>query len=170
MVLVPAPLAASWAEALLTAAPQGRLVGFSAFEEARIRAGMPSFGVDYGPDHLPAEAGLYDRVSFNKGCYVGQEVHARLHHRGHVNRKLIALEIPPEEVTSLAPGRPLYANGAAVGEVTSLARAPEGDLVRGIAMVRYRQAADRSDLSAAPSSAPRIRQLPLATDLGAART
>lgn len=170
MVLLPAALGPSWAEALLQTAPEGRLVGSTAFEEERIRAGVARFGVDYGPEHLPAEAALYNRLSFSKGCYIGQEVHARLHHRGQVNRKLTALEIPPDVASQLAAGQPLYADDTSVGEITSLGRDPIDGAMRGIAMVRYQQLTERTSLSAAPSAPPVIRLLPLATDLGAANS
>ena len=64
------------------------------FEIARIEAGMARFGLEFGTDSMPAEAGLEDRaVSFTKGCYPGQEPVARLHYRGHANRGVRGLEL-----------------------------------------------------------------------------
>lgn len=167
MVLLPAEQAPAFVQRLLEAIPGARLVGFAAFDEVRIGAGVPRWGVDYDSDHLPAEAALYDRLSFNKGCYVGQEVHVRLHHRGHVNRKLCALRIPEVTAKHLQPSAELYAEGEAVGHLTSLARLPVEGERAGIALVRYTQVAAGEPLSASPQGPADLRLLTLATDLGA---
>jgi folate-binding protein YgfZ len=84
-------------------------------ERLRIDAGTPRYGHELDDRVLPAEAGL-DRthISFTKGCYPGQEPVARLHYRGHVNRRLGVLEA--EEA---APGDELTHEGKVVGRVTS---------------------------------------------------
>lgn len=83
----------------------------AAFEERRVEAGTPRYGVDMGEDRLPIEAGVTDAVSFDKGCYLGQEVIARATNLGHINRKLVGLvvdgEAPPAHGAKLsAPTRP----------------------------------------------------------------
>ena len=61
-------------------------------EVLRITAGTPRFGREIDDRVLPAEAGLIERaVSFEKGCFPGQEPIARLHYRGHANRGLRVL-------------------------------------------------------------------------------
>ncbi len=63
-----------------------------AAECIRIESGTPRYGIDMTGDNFPAEAGIEARaVSFEKGCYIGQEPVARMHYRGHPNRKLIGL-------------------------------------------------------------------------------
>lgn len=65
-----------------------------ALEELRIRARTPRWGREIDDRVLPAEAGLDERaISFTKGCYPGQEPVARLHYRGHANRKLRVLQV-----------------------------------------------------------------------------
>ncbi|MFG0283146.1 MAG: YgfZ/GcvT domain-containing protein [Phycisphaerales bacterium JB039] len=67
-------------------------IGWHAWNVARIEAGWPVFNIDFGPKNLPAETGLLDqRVSFTKGCYLGQEVVARMHSRGKSRQRLCAL-------------------------------------------------------------------------------
>jgi folate-binding protein YgfZ len=61
------------------------------WEERRVEAGTPRYGVDMGEDRLPIEAGINDAVSFTKGCYLGQEVIARATNLGHINRRLVGL-------------------------------------------------------------------------------
>src|SRR4029079_3718388 len=69
--------------------------GWTALETARIEAGIPRFGVDMDETNLPLECGLEARaISYNKGCYIGQEVINRIHSIGHVNRELVGLRLP----------------------------------------------------------------------------
>ncbi len=74
------------------------LAGDEAFlAAARIRAGWPGLGREIDEKTLPQEV-RYDElgaVSYSKGCYIGQETVARVHFRGHPNRVLRALELPP---------------------------------------------------------------------------
>lgn len=68
-----------------------RPVGYDAFEILRIEAGLPRYGVDMDDTNVVTEAALDDAVSYTKGCYVGQEIIARIKYRGHVARKLAGL-------------------------------------------------------------------------------
>lgn len=78
--------------------------GWHAFNIARIEAGTPLYYIDFGPSSLPAESGVIeDRVSFTKGCYLGQEVVARMHARGHSKRKLVALRAETQSSHHRAP-------------------------------------------------------------------
>jgi folate-binding protein YgfZ len=84
-------------------------------ELRRIEAGVPRWGRELDDRILPAEAGLDEtHISFEKGCYPGQEPIARLHFRGHVNRKLQVVELDDEP---------------AVERVTSSATRPDGSVV-----------------------------------------
>ena len=87
-------------------------------ERLRIEAGTPAWGTEIDDRILPAEAGLDERaISYTKGCYPGQEPIARLHFRGHVNRRLRRLE-----VESASPGDEIVWNEKVVGRVTSAVR------------------------------------------------
>ena len=94
----------------------------AALEVLRIEAGRPAWGVDMTDDTLLHEAGLdsLDAVSYTKGCYTGQEVVARVHFRGHVNRVLrgLLLASPPEGEARV------FAGDAGVGDVRSRAVSP----------------------------------------------
>ncbi len=86
-------------------------------ERLRIEAGTPRWGREIDERVLPAEAGLVERaVSFSKGCYPGQEPIARLHYRGHVNRRLRVLEV---EGDAPAPDEEIRLGEKVVGRVTS---------------------------------------------------
>lgn len=86
-------------------------------ERLRIEAGTPAWGRELDETILPAEAGLDEtHISFSKGCYPGQEPIARLHFRGHPNRRLVVLE-----VDGASPGDEVFLREKAVGRVTSAA-------------------------------------------------
>ncbi|MEZ6190269.1 MAG: hypothetical protein R3C45_03160 [Phycisphaerales bacterium] len=73
---------------------RGRPIGWSAFNTARIEAGSPIFHIDFGHDSLPAETGILEQaVSFTKGCYLGQEIVARMKSLGHPKRLLVGLHV-----------------------------------------------------------------------------
>jgi folate-binding protein YgfZ len=90
-------------------------LGDAELERLRIEAGTPRYGQELDDRVLPAEAGLdKTHISFTKGCYPGQEPIARLHYRGHVNRRLRVLE-----VEAASPGDEIEHDGKSVGRVTS---------------------------------------------------
>jgi folate-binding protein YgfZ len=77
-----------------------RPIGWAAFNACRIEAGRPLFDIDFGNSAdadqsvLPAEAGQFERaVSVTKGCYLGQEIVARMHARQQVAKQLVGLRI-----------------------------------------------------------------------------
>ena len=74
------------AERLLTeltkSGSPARPVGHRALDRLRVEAGRPLCGVDFGDTNFPQETGLEEAVSYTKGCYLGQEVVARIHYRG----------------------------------------------------------------------------------------
>ncbi len=68
-----------------------RPVGYDALEILRIEAGLPRYGVDMDDTNVVTEAALDDAVSYTKGCYIGQEIIARIKYRGHVAKKSTGL-------------------------------------------------------------------------------
>ncbi len=97
-------------------------VGRKAWEQLRVEEGRPLYGQDFGIDNFPQETGLEDAVSYTKGCYLGQEVVARIHYRGGVNKLLRGLRF-----TDVAEplGKPVLHDGRDAGTVTSVAHSPD---------------------------------------------
>lgn len=93
-------------------------------EVLRIEAGLPAPGLELTDEHNPWEARLADAISLTKGCYVGQEVIARLNTYKKVARQLVRVAIPAP--VPVAPGDPIRAAGEQVGVVTSSAVVPDG--------------------------------------------
>ena len=113
---VSASVAAPLVERLM--AEGARPVGFAALEALRAEAGIPRFGRDYGPDNFPQETGIEEAVSYTKGCYLGQEVVARIHYRGGVQNVLRKLAF---EGSAPAQGAALLHDGREAGRATTVA-------------------------------------------------
>ena len=105
-------------------------VGEEAQNILRIEAGIARYGVDFTEDNLLLEVGLDNAVSFNKGCYLGQEVVERIRSRGHVNRKLVGLSLEGQK--SASPGDVIASTDRPVGTITSSVHSPA--LARPIAL------------------------------------
>jgi len=121
-LFVPIAALAAVADKLIAAAKPigGRACGWQAFEVARVEAGIPRFGVDMDDTNFPQECGIESRaVSYNKGCYIGQEVLNRIHTMGHVNKALLGLRLADELKSLPAKGEKLFAAGKEVGQITS---------------------------------------------------
>ena len=105
-------------------------VGDTAQQLLRIEAGIPLYGVDFDENNLLLEVGLDQAVSFNKGCYLGQEVVERIRSRGHVNKKLCGLLL--ESQSPVQAGAAIHKDDKPVGVVTSAVLSPS--LGRAIAL------------------------------------
>jgi folate-binding protein YgfZ len=107
-----------------------RVLDRDAWDLLRLRQGFPLFGRDYGHDDNPHEAALDRRaVSWDKGCYLGQEVVCMQDMRGRVKRRLVVLQIDSPELP--ANGTPVVAagSGEAVGAVRSAVLAGDGGVL-----------------------------------------
>jgi len=118
-LLVPVKQADDLVERLTRAGASG--ADPTALDALRVAAGVPRLGAEIDERWMPAESGVVERaVSFDKGCYIGQEPVTRLHRRGHANRG-------PRRLTpaaSVRVGEPVAYEGKEVGVVTSIAGSP----------------------------------------------
>ncbi len=119
---------------------RARPAGWLAINTARIEAGVPLFNIDIGTNSLPGETGvLRDRVDFKKGCYLGQEIVARMDSRGALKQRVAAIRFEGTEVP--ASGVQLHAeDDTPVGVVTSSTLSPMLGAVP-IALATLKQAA-----------------------------
>src|SRR2546426_11446479 len=109
-------------------------VGQEALEILRLEAGYSRYGIDVDENTIILEAGYKDAVSFNKGCYLGQEVVARATHIGRVNKNLVQFQTDSDNVPSVKSK--FVSNGKEEGYVTSPAFSPGLKVVVGL---RYAQ-------------------------------
>ena len=118
----------------------GRGIGWLAYNTARIEAGTPIYHVDFGPDTLAHETGvLHEAVSFTKGCYLGQEIVARMENLGHPKRTLVALKFADDRLP-IAGAQVFDAADSAVviGAVTSSTLSPMlGNTAIALAMIKW---------------------------------
>jgi glycine cleavage system T protein len=132
--------------------------GTEALESLRIEAGIPRYGADLAEDTLLLEAGLLSAVSFNKGCYIGQEIVERARSRGHVNWKLVGLQIEADQPP--APGEKLLAEAKEIGEITSSCFSPTFRRVIALGYVRRESAEPGTKLLLAAGGAAEVAALP----------
>lgn len=126
-LFVPTNSLGAVADKLIAAAKQlgGRACGWNALEVARIEAGIPRFGADMDETNLPTEAGLDSRaVSYTKGCYIGQEVIARIRTYGQVAKALRGLRLADDLKTLPTKGDKLFLGEKDVGYITSAIASP----------------------------------------------
>ena len=107
--------------------PGVRPAGYETLDVLRIEQQVPWFGRDIDAEVLPPETGpAHPRgVSYNKGCYLGQEVLERMRSRGSLGRRLVRVALDDGE--GLALPAPLTLSGRNVGRITSLVRHPARD-------------------------------------------
>ena len=99
-------------------------IGWNALESLRIEAGVPRYGTELTDVVIPLEAELEHAIDFEKGCYIGQEIVARMKYRGHPNRLLRGLEVDGKPIRKLQPNAKVFDGDKEVGWVTSSTFAP----------------------------------------------
>jgi folate-binding protein YgfZ len=123
-----------------------------AYERARIEAGVARLGPDLDDGTIPQEAWLdRDAVSFTKGCYLGQELVARIDSRGHVNRVLRWVR-PADGSVTLMRDASVEVDGAVVGQVTSA--------IPGLALAYIRREVEPPSDATVAGTPTRVEALP----------
>ncbi|MGE3468338.1 MAG: folate-binding protein YgfZ [Pyrinomonadaceae bacterium] len=119
------------------------------YETLRVENGIPLYGIDMDETTIVPEIALDGLISYKKGCYIGQEIIARIHFRGHVAKQLTGLVLETGATApKLLPGTELTTeNGKNAGRVTSVAFSPmRGEIA--LAFVRYDFLASGTELLA----------------------
>lgn len=130
----------------------GAPAGMEALNSVRLECGIPWFGHDYDDKQIPHEAGLeHSHISYEKGCYTGQEIVERVRSRGHANRRLT--ELCFSSIEAPAAGTKLFFGGNEVGNVTSAAFSPTLGQSIGLGYLRREHSAvgTRLDASGIPA-------------------
>ncbi len=133
--------------------------GVDAVEAIRVERGIPRAGIDFDQRHFPQETGLeHWAVSYTKGCYLGQEVVARIHYRGKVNHRLRGLRAPAGAAPGIGPLRD--AEGAEAGALTTSIWSPAVGRSIGLAILHRRWAEPGTRLYAADGARMEVVALP----------
>ncbi|HEX2165543.1 MAG TPA: hypothetical protein VHM02_16495 [Thermoanaerobaculia bacterium] len=134
-------------------------VSGDAWDVLRVERGVPAFGPDFGPETFPQETGLEEAaVSYSKGCYLGQEIVARIHYRGGVQRGLRGVRFadagaPPSS------GTPLLAEGRPAGTVGTSVLSPDHGPIA-LAILHHRAGAPGTVLELAAGGRAEVVALP----------
>ena len=138
IVSIPVESADAFRESLADAG--GTVMSDESFETIRIENGVPKYGVDMDETTIVPELALEGLISYTKGCYIGQEIIARIHFRGHVAKRLTGLILsePPVLAGGSIPEVELSsADGKNAGRLTSTTYSSSLDRNIALAFVRY---------------------------------
>lgn len=132
-----------------------RPAGSQLYNILRIRAGVPGAGRELSEEYIPLELGLWDEVSFAKGCYTGQEIIARMESRGKLAKTITSVRL---EAATDSPAD-LTADGKRAGTLSSAVTAPDG-VHYGIALVRPELAREGARFATASGIGVTVAALP----------
>jgi folate-binding protein YgfZ len=122
------------------------------YETLRIESGVPLSGIDVDETTIVPELGLEGMISYTKGCYIGQEIIARIHFRGHVAKQLTGLILDtsasePSPATGFVVGAELTSiDGKNAGRITSVTYSPKLERTIALGFVRYDYLAEGTEL------------------------
>ena len=121
-----------WLKILEQGAASGlKPAGSLTYNALRIRAGRPAAGRELTSDFIPLEAGLWDEVSFTKGCYTGQEIIARMESRNRLAKTMTQMRL----TGFIEAPQTLYLDGKPAGTLTSSVQTPDDEIL-GIGFVK----------------------------------
>jgi len=132
------------------------------YEALRIENGVPKYGVDMDETTIVPELGLDDLISYTKGCYIGQEIIARIHFRGHVAKRLAGLtlaESPVPAGAELVSAELKTHDGKNAGRITSVTFSPKLNKTIALGYVRYDYLTEGTELTVGDTRA-RVTNLP----------
>jgi aminomethyltransferase len=122
-------------------------VGLDALEVLRIEAGIARHGIDMDETNVVSETNLDDAVSFTKGCYIGQEIIARIKYRGHVAKKLTGIKFPTR--VSIESGTVLRSlDDKEIGRITSATFSPALNCTIALSYLKYDYLAPGTEVEA----------------------
>jgi aminomethyltransferase len=127
------------------------------FDVLRIEQGYPAPKRELSTEYIPLETGLNDAISFTKGCYVGQEIIARMESRNRLAKRLMGLRLSQV----VASGTELRDAEKLAGEITSVALSPRYGLI-GLAYIRTAAATPGAQLQTADGATTELIELPFA--------
>lgn len=140
-------------------------IGEETQEILRVENGVPKYGSDMDETTIVPELGIDELISYNKGCYIGQEIIARIHFRGHVAKQLTGLVLsgplaPANDADLKFQNAELKsADGKNAGRITSTVFSPKIGKQIALAYVRYDYLAEGTELKAGETTA-KVTNLP----------
>jgi folate-binding protein YgfZ len=156
LIIGAAQAASLWSSLVAAGA---RPVGYDALEILRIEAGVPGYGKDMDETTVVTETNLDDAVSYTKGCYIGQEIIARIKYRGHVAKKLRGLVFDQfSKIDAPSPIRSV--DDKEIGQITSTVFSPHVGQRLALGYVKYDYITSGTVVKAADGSMGHVVELP----------
>lgn len=124
------------------------------YERLRIEAGLAGAPRELSEEYIPLEAGLWDSVSFHKGCYIGQEIIARMESRQRLAKTLVKLHL----TTLPALGSTISLDDRAIGTITSATETEQGSIALGFVKPEFAEVGTQLTVTA-------DRQAPLTAEV-----
>jgi folate-binding protein YgfZ len=123
------------------------IADLTTWNKLRVEIGIARWGVDFNDDNYPQEASLEQlAVSFQKGCYLGQEAVFMLQMRGHVKKKIVQIAI--DGTDPVANSTPItLPDGTSVGTITSTTQSPDKPVVLALGYVKWKQTESSTELA-----------------------
>ncbi|HVR30324.1 MAG TPA: hypothetical protein VMS86_12410 [Thermoanaerobaculia bacterium] len=141
-----------------------RVAGLEALDAMRIEAGRGRFGIDFGEETVANETGLVeDAIDFTKGCYLGQEIVARIHYRGKPSALCVPVEVTGRAAPPPVPSRIRAAGGDGnedSGTLTSVAPGASPGAWLGIASLQRRALEAEAPMALEAGGEVRLRLRP----------
>ncbi len=140
-------------------------------EILRIENGVPKYGVDADETTIVPELGIENLISYQKGCYIGQEIIARIHFRGHIAKQLTGLILSEPPAVAGGLNSPIEnaelksLDGKNAGKITSVTFSPALEKYIALAYVRYDFLAEGTELKIGETTAT-VKHLPFVEKLG----
>jgi len=131
------------------------------YEVLRIENGEPLYGIDADETTIVPELGIENLISYQKGCYIGQEIIARIHFRGHIAKQLTGLILETEAEPNDELKSP---DGKNAGRITSVTFSPKLGKFIALAFVRYDYLAEGTELKVNETTAT-VKHLPFAEQI-----
>jgi folate-binding protein YgfZ len=131
------------------------------YEVLRVEQGIPLYGVDMDETTIVPELGIDGLISYSKGCYIGQEIIARIHFRGHIAKQLTGLILSEQPASAGALiGQELKStDGKNAGRITSVTTSPKLEKTIALGYVRYDYLAEGTELKIGDLTAT-VKNLP----------
>lgn len=130
------------------------------YEVLRIERGVLIYGADIDETTIVPETAIENLISYTKGCYIGQEIIARIYFRGHVAKQMRGLIFEDETADAQPNGELKSPEGKAAGRITSVTFSPKLNRKIALAYVRYEFLAEDTELKSGEAAAL-VKNLPL---------
>jgi folate-binding protein YgfZ len=160
-ILVPRDTVESTVKAIFAKNADVPRVNAAVLDTIRIEHGIARVGVDTTDKTIALEARLNRAISFNKGCYLGQETIERATARGGLKKRMFGLKFNSADVPT--PGTILTLDGKEVGRVTSAVRSPRLGAI-GLAILHHSAWTPGTELRVGEGGAAIVAELPFAAN------